>query len=464
MSYRKSVTKYVLAAALVGGVTLFLWFLRDELTLANFSLVYLLSILVSAIYQGTGPSLVAAVISFLCFNFFLVKPLYTFLVADPHELLDLVIYFAVAILTGQLAAQVRRQADNARQRVYEQDILYKLSSTFNQLTDRESVYQALKSILKMDLLAQDVDILPGKIETSSSAQNELYLLLHTEHDIYGTLRVTFDQPPTSSLIRLITASSAQASAALERIELNERARKAHSYQEADRLKTALLHSVSHDLRTPITIIKTSASNLLELHAKLTEAERIEISRTIENEADHLNKMVGNLLDISRLKAGALKINDAWNDLEEVVGDVAARTWQLTHRERIQMRFPDRMPLVRFDYGLMLQALSNLVENSLRYEPADSKIEIVGSFQGGEARVSIINHGPNLLPEERELIWEPFYRGREGNIGLGMAIARGIIEAHKGRLWVEDTIGGGVTFIFSLPVVEDIDLDQDPHCR
>jgi two-component system sensor histidine kinase KdpD len=292
----------------------------------------------------------------------------------------------------------------------------------------------------------------------------LYLLLHTEHDIYGTLRVTFDQAPTPSLIRLITASSAQASAALERIELNERARKAHSYQEADRLKTALLHSVSHDLRTPITIIKTSASNLLELHSKLTEPERMEISRTIESEADHLNKMVGNLLDISRLKAGALKINDAWNDLEEVAGDVAARTWQLTHRERIKMRFPDRMPLVRFDYGLVLQALSNLVENSLRYEPADSKIEIVGSFQEGEARVSIINHGPNLLPEERELIWEPFYHGREGNIGLGMAIARGIIEAHKGRLWVEDTIGGGVTFIFSLPVVEDIDLDQDPHCR
>jgi two-component system sensor histidine kinase KdpD len=464
MSYRKPMTKYVLATALVGGVTLFLWFLRDELTLANFSLVYLLSILVSAIYQGTGPSLVAAVISFLCFNFFLVKPLYTFLVADPHELLDLVIYFAVAILIGQLAAQVRRQADNARQRAYEQDILYKLSSTFNQLTDRESAYQALKSILKMDLLVRDVDILPGKIEASSSAQNELYLLLHTEHDIYGTLRVTFDQAPTPSLIRLITASSAQASAALERIELNERARKAHSYQEADRLKTALLHSVSHDLRTPITIIKTSASNLLELHSKLTEPERMEISRTIENEADHLNKMVGNLLDISRLKAGALKINDAWNDLEEVAGDVAARTWQLTHRERIKMRFPDRMPLVRFDYGLVLQALSNLVENSLRYEPADSKIEIVGSFQEGEAHVSIINHGPNLLPEERELIWEPFYHGREGNIGLGMAIARGIIEAHKGRLWVEDTIGGGVTFIFSLPVVEDIDLDQDPHCR
>jgi two-component system sensor histidine kinase KdpD len=464
MSYRKPMTKYVLATALVGGVTLFLWFLRDELTLANFSLVYLLSILVSAIYQGTGPSLVAAVISFLCFNFFLVKPLYTFLVADPHELLDLVIYFAVAILIGQLAAQVRRQADNARQRAYEQDILYKLSSTFNQLTDRESAYQALKSILKMDLLVRDVDILPGKIEASSSAQNELYLLLHTEHDIYGTLRVTFDQAPTPSLIRLITASSAQASAALERIELNERARKAHSYQEADRLKTALLHSVSHDLRTPITIIKTSASNLLELHSKLTEPERMEISRTIESEADHLNKMVGNLLDISRLKAGALKINDAWNDLEEVAGDVAARTWQLTHRERIKMRFPDRMPLVRFDYGLVLQALSNLVENSLRYEPADSKIEIVGSFQEGEARVSIINHGPNLLPEERELIWEPFYHGREGNIGLGMAIARGIIEAHKGRLWVEDTIGGGVTFIFSLPVVEDIDLDQDPHCR
>ncbi len=463
MLYRKYAAKYVLAAALIGGVTLFLWFLRDELTLANFSLVYLLSILISAIYQGTGPSLVAAVISFLCINFFLVRPLYTFVVADPHELLDLVIFFAVATLTGQLAAQVRRQADNARQHAYEQDILHKLSSTFNQLADRDSVYQALKSILKMDVSARDVDILPGKVEVSASAQTELYLLLHIDSAMYGTLRVTFVQAPTPSLIRLVTACSVQASTALQRIELTERARKAHSYEEADRLKTALLHAVSHDLRTPITIIKTSASNLLVLHSSLSESERIEISRTIESEADHLNKMVSNLLDISRLTAGALQINDAWNDLEEVVGDVAARTWQLTHQERISIRFPSHMPLVRFDYGLVLQALSNLVENSLRYEPADKKIEIVGSFQESEARVAVINHGPDLLPQERELIWEPFYHGREGNIGLGMAIAKGIVEAHKGRLWVEDTMGGGVTLVFSLPVEGEIYLDQDPHC-
>jgi two-component system, OmpR family, sensor histidine kinase KdpD len=463
MSYRKYIAKCLLAAGLIGGVTLFLWFLRDELTLANFSLVYLLSIFISAIYQGTGPSLVASVISFLCINFFLVKPLYTFVVADPHELLDLVIFFAVAILTSQLAAQVRRQADNARQHAHEQDILYKLSSTFNQLTDRDSVYQVLKSILKIELSARNVDMLPGEVEVSASAQTELYLLLQTDSAIYGTLRVTFVQVPIPSLIRLVMACSVQASTALQRIELTERARKAHSYEEADRLKTALLHSVSHDLRTPITIIKTSASNLLELRSSLSESERIESLRTIENEADHLNKMVGNLLDISRLKAGALQMNDDWNDLEEVVGDVAARTWQLTHQERIEIRFPGHMPLVRFDYGLVLQALSNLVENSLRYEPADKKIEIVGNLQEGEARVAVVNHGPNLSLQERKLIWEPFYHGREGNIGLGMAIAKGIIEAHKGRLWVEDTPGGGVTFVFSLPVVGEIYLDQDPHC-
>ena len=179
-------------------------------------------------------------------------------------------------------------------------------------------------------------------------------------------------------------------------------------------------------------------------------------KTIENEADQLNRMVGNLLDISRLEAGALTLNRSLNSLEEVAGDVAARAWQLTHQERIKIVFPDQMPLVAFDYGLIMQALGNLVENSLRYEPDDTRIEIEGSLYGSEARVAVRNHGPDIPAEERQLIMEPFFRGKSGNIGLGLAIAKGIIETHCGALWLEGTPGGGATFIFSLPltVAED----------
>jgi two-component system sensor histidine kinase KdpD len=279
----------------------------------------------------------------LGFNFFLVKPYYTFHVADPRDVLDLFVFFAAATLTGQLASYARRQAEHAQ--------------------------------------------------------------------------------------------------------------RSQAFEEADRLKTALLHAVSHDLRTPITIIKTSASNLLTFYSTLPENERVDMLKVIENEADHLNKMVGNLLDISRLKAGALQMNQSWNSLEEVAGDVAARVWQLTHQERIHICFPDSIPLVYFDYGLILQALSNLIENSLRYEPSDQQIDICGEPVKDEMRVFVRNHGPNISAEERDLIFEPFYHGASGNIGLGLAIAKGIVEAHGGCLWIEDTPGGGATFIFSLPLEE-----------
>lgn len=336
------VRPYAMALGLTLSVTLVLWLLRGNLTAANISLIYVLVVLVVAVSQGTRPSLFASLLSFLSFYFFLVRPLYTFLVADSNELIDLLVFFACAILTGQLAAYARTQA--------------------------------------------------------------------------------------------------------------ERAQRSRTFEDADRLKTALLHAVSHDLRTPITIIKTSASNLLTFYATLPDSEREETLRAIEAEADHLNKMVGNLLDISRLKAGALNINKRLNSLEEVAGDVAARVWQTTHQERLRINFPDDLPPVAFDYGLILQALSNLIDNSLRYEPADRLVEVGGRAVKNEVWCTIANHGPAIDPAERALIFEPFYHGAGGqHVGLGLAIAKGTVEAHGGRLWIDDTPGGGATFVFSLPL-------------
>lgn len=457
---------YLSAILLTAGATLALWFLRDTLTLANFSLIYLLVVLIVAVSQGTRPSLLAALLSFLCFNFFLVQPLYTFLVADPRDLLDLLVFFVSATITGQLASYARRQAEDAHLRAYEQNILYDLARVLNQATRAEEVHNSLKEVLRSLPSVVAIHILPEAAQASAPDRASLYVLLQARDKIYGVLCVVFDSPPTTSLAQLVTACAVQAALALQRIDLAEDAQQRKNFEEADRLKTALLRSVSHDLRTPITIIKTSVSNLLTFHVSLPENERVDMLKTIENEADHLNKMVGNLLDISRLEAGALQINRELNSLEEVAGDVAARIWQLTHQERIKIDFPDTMPLVPFDYGLILQSLSNLVDNALRYEPADRQVEISGSVERLEAHVAIRNHGPTIPPEERNLIMQPFYHGREGNIGLGLVIAKGIIEAHCGRLWFEDTPGGGATFILALPIVVtkgDGPIDEDFGC-
>jgi len=161
-------------------------------------------------------------------------------------------------------------------------------------------------------------------------------------------------------------------------------------------------------------------------------------------------MVGNLLDLSRLQAGVLVINRDWNALSDIAGDVAARAWERYRAERIRLVFPADLPLVRFDYGLMLQALGNVVENALRYEPDSSQIEIRGDPLPSEVRLLVVNHGPTIPPAERERIMEPFYHEENGHVGLGLAISKGIVEAHRGRIWVEGTPGGGATFVLALP--------------
>jgi len=442
---------YLLAVLVVSMITFGLWWLREDLTLANFSLIYIVGTFVVAIWLGTGPSLLAAVLTFINFNFFLIKPYYTLSVEDPREVIDLLVYLLVAVIASQLAAYARQQAEAARLHAAEQNVLYSLSSAFNQLTDRANIVQVLQQRLPEYLPVQDVEVLPQKVERPSEDKpTESFLVLQAGQSIYGTLRVTFTAVPTDSQMRLLMACTVQASMALQRIQLAESAQRSQSLEEADRLKTALLRAVSHDLRTPLTIIKTSAENLTDLHDRLPEAEQLEMIRTINQEADHLNKLVGNLLDMSRLQAGAVTINRHWNALNEVAGDVAAHTWQRYQAERIRLDFAPDFPLVLFDYGLLLQAVSNVVENALRYEPPESVVVVRGETDATEVRLLIVNHGPTIPNNLKAQVMEPFFHGKDGRIGLGLAISKGIVELHHGRLWVEDTPGGGATFILALP--------------
>lgn len=438
-------------------VTLIMWLLRSTLSLANFGAIYILAVLILAIRRGTRTALAAAFVSFLCLNFFLVQPYYTFAIEDPREVIDLFVFLTSAVLVGQLAARARQQTQAAQQRAYEQEILYRLTQTFNQIASADQVQEALLEMLKSDLGVRLASVLPDTAPPQPIADGAThYLVLQMDDQIYGTLCVVLELEPSSEKLRLLHACAYQAAMALRRIELTERARKSQQFEEADRMKTALLHAVSHDLRTPVTVIKTSASNLSRLGEQLAPDERRELSQTIEDEADQLDDLIGELLDMSRLRAGALQLNLAMNSLEEVAGDAAARAFQRTKQERIRLNFPDDLPLVLFDYRLLLQALINLVDNSLRYEPPESRIELRGEAAGGEARLVIVNHGRNLTADERTHIMEPFFRGQEGHVGLGLAIAKGIIEAHHGRLWAEDTLGGGVTFEMALPLEQEGD--------
>jgi two-component system sensor histidine kinase KdpD len=445
------VRNYAIAALSCVVITLFAWQLRQTLTLANFAMIYILVVLVIAIRLGTFAAMSAAFISFLCINFFLTEPYYTFIVAKTQDVIELVVFIIVAVLSGQLGARARRQADEAQQRADEQEILYRLTGLMNQIADKEAVYKVLTDMMEQVFQARQAYILPYKSEPQLPDRTVHFLLLEAGDQIYGTLCVAFPNALSEQQRRLLQACTGQASMALQRIELGEQARASQQFEEADRLKTAILRAISHDLRTPITVIKTSAANLRTLGERLPPVERLELSETIENEADHLNHLIGNLLDLSRLQAGALMLNRELNSLEEVVGDVAARMWQKVGQERIEMKFEPELPLVAFDYGLILQALTNLVDNALRYEPAESKIEIWGCLGQNGVQLKVIDHGITISLDERERILEPFYHGSDGHIGLGLPIAKGIIEAHDGTLMLEDTPNGGTTFVLTLPV-------------
>lgn len=441
-------------------LTLLLLPFRSAFTIANVTMIFLLMAIVVAVTRGTLPGLWTAFISFMAINFFFVQPEYTLWVADPREVFDLIVFLAAGAVAVRLGAHARQQTETARLRVHEQAVLYRLTRTFNQLATREDVLNALMEIVREEFAARQVDVLPDAAEAAPSDLAVHYLLLQAGETVYATMRAAFDKPLPQPRIDLLNTGVAQAAMALQRIDLSERARKSRQYEEADNLKTALLHAVSHDLRTPITIIKTSASNLRRLGDALPQTERQEIAETIETEADQLDRLVGNLLDMSRLRAGVLRLSSSLNSLEEVAGDVAARVWQVTKQERIKIAFPDDMPLVEFDYGLLMQALTNLVDNSLRYEPPASLVEIRGDWHAGEALLKVVNHGETIPDDVKAHMMEPFYHGRDGHIGLGLPIARGIIEAHHGALRVEDTPGGGATFVIMLPYKEEARVEAE----
>lgn len=452
----RSPGKYLLALLLVGLTTLVLFLLRDRLTLANESLLYMLVTLIAAVWLGTWPSVLAAVAGFFAINFFFVEPYYTLDVADPRDLLDLLIYLAAALIAGGLADYASRQAEAAGLNAEQQEILYNLTSALNPLTEPEPIRVELRRVLLGRMGAEQVDFLPHAaarpVDLSGSA---VFILLEAGDTVYGTARVVYAQPPNASRYRLLLACAGQAALALQRVDLTNQAARGRTLAEADQLKTAILHAVSHDLRTPITIIKTSAANLDNLGDRLPAAERRELAHSIETQADELDRLVGNLLDLSRLQAGAVVLREDLNSLEEIAGDVAARAYAAHRAERITLDFPDDLPLVRFDYGLMLQALGNVVDNALRHEPAGKRVIIRGRALADAVLLEVVNHGPTIAVAEREQVMEPFYQSRDGRsqqggVGLGLAIARGILEAHHGQIRVEDTPSGGATFVMRLP--------------
>jgi two-component system sensor histidine kinase KdpD len=251
------------------------------------------------------------------------------------------------------------------------------------------------------------------------------------------------------------AVASEAAIAVQRAELAQAAAHADALEEADQLKTALLNAVSHDLRTPLASIIASAGSLQQTEVNWTDEERLGFAEAIEQQAQRLDRLVGNLLDLSRMESGSLKPEKGWYDLSALIGEVLGRLQAMLAQHAVSLDLPDDLPPVSLDYIEIDEVLTNLLENATKYTPPGTEITVSAREVGPEVLVEVADHGPGLPAEALKRIFDPFVRidgSKARGTGLGLAVARGLIEAHSGRIWAENRPGGGAKFVFTLPLV------------
>jgi len=461
--------RYGISLASVALTTLVLIQL-PSLRQANTALLYLLVVLLSATMLGLGPAMLASVLAFLGFNFFFVAPLHTFTVADSQDVVRLLTFLAVAIIASSLAGRARNQADTAQRSAMELATLYGLSQTISAelATDRilHVVAQTTAHLLNVPLCAvllyDDDGRLAERARSGDSPpepSRRVDTFLRIGPRVLGVLRVTqrtLDDSLTKAEHGRLEMIASQVVLALERARLTEQANHSRTLAEAERMKGGLLASVSHDLRTPLAVIKGAVTNLLDDTIAWDSDARRDLLNAINEEADHLNRLVGNLLEMSRIEAGVQPPGRSSQDIGELVADVVNRMSARLATHRVILHIPADLPAVQISYTQIDQVLTNLLENAIKYTPKDTPITIEAGVERNSMRIEVRDQGPGIPTGLSTRIFEKFVRvaGQERHadgMGLGLAICKGIVEMHTGRIWAENLPTGGTRFIFTLPL-------------
>jgi two-component system sensor histidine kinase KdpD len=464
-SLLSSTWKYVLAFLLIAFITALFFGLRDELDKTLIALLYLIPLGMITAQFGLGPGITSALITFLAFNYFFIQPYYTFTVHQPTDIVILVVFLIVAVVISQLVARAQAGLAAATAREREATQLYELSTALTGLNNDHAIAQILAKQVRAVAESEYVELtitgahafayrLPEV--TPPARPPELIVPIEAVRGLLGEIRLWRITPPiSSSEKRLFRTFASQGALALERAWLTQAESRARVLEESDQLKSAILSSVSHELRTPLSTIKAAASSLRGKEVGWDSPARAELIAAIDDEADHLNMLVGNLLDMSRIESGALKPKREWNILPEIVGSVLARMKRFSESHQIKVDVAESLPLVPVDFVQMEQVFTNLVSNSLKYAPAKTLVCIRARVEEGSIHVQVSNQGPQVPPNDLERIFDKFYRitaaDRVTGTGLGLSICKGIIEAHGGRIWAEN-VPDGLAFNFTLPLI------------
>ena len=440
--------------------------------------LYLLPVMVSTALWGLMPGILAALTAFFVFNYFYFEPYHTLQVHKTQDIITLIIFLIVAVVISQLIGRTRQGMRLAQSREWEATRMYELLTALSGLQDERSIARELADLtLKtfqldhvelsvVDEASNELTIHSGDPGSLGAESQSMEQVLRTARGEEGVMHIWHHRPPFSPQeARLLDAYLNQGALALERVRLTRSENKSHVLEESDRLKSSLLNSVSHELRTPLAVIKASVSSIRMDQGKMNEEARQDLLATIEEETDHLNLLVGNLLDMSRIESGALIPKKEWNSIEEIAVGVAAKMRKHLHSHQITMNFPDDLPLVPTDYVLIGQVFMNLISNSVKYAPEDTTITISAANQGDFLHVIVANQGPPVPTQHLERIFDKFNRLTESaqvtGTGLGLSICKGIIETHGGRIWAENR-EGNFEFHFSIPTTMDGTLPIIPR--
>ncbi|HLE13361.1 MAG TPA: ATP-binding protein [Anaerolineales bacterium] len=463
---------YLLTVLLTSLATGVLFVLRGSISPAIVALLYLLPVGLSTFLWGLGPGILAAFAAFLAFNYFFILPYYTLFVHQTQDLLALLVFLGVAVVISQMVGRMRASLARATDREREAVRLAELSTQLAGVKDEQAIAQALAERALEAFQADRVDIYvegqsgsqPILLQKSGAnppgvSKPDLLIPLQSGHGMLGEVRLWRQDPPLRMADeRLLLAFASQGVLALERARLSQAETRARVLEESDRLKSSLLSSVSHELRSPLATIKAGVSSLRSGEVSWESEARVELMEMIEEETDRLNRLVGNLLNMSRIEAGALHPQRRWNVLSEIVGGVVKRMEMAARQHRIEVDVPADLPLVPVDYLQMEQVFGNLISNSLKYSPPGTTVRICARpGEGQVVTVQVSNQGPPVPQEHLERIFDKFYRitasDRITGTGLGLSICKGIVEAHGGRIWAEN-LPGGFAFNFTLPSTWD----------
>jgi two-component system sensor histidine kinase KdpD len=495
--------RYLWALLACLATTLIATPLQPYFDLANIVMLFLLTVVLIAVRFGRGPAVLAAFVSVASFDFFFVPPRFSFAVSDVQYLLTLVVMLAIALITGQMTAGLRYQARIASSREERARALYEFARDMSSLLQTEQVVEAANKFIAGTfhasvaiLIPDDQDRLelhdPGGIALTTDLRAAaqwaydksepagagtdtlpgsefLYLPLRAPMRTRGVLAIKAAnrrQLMVPEQRRHLDTFAALVAIALERVHYVEVAQQALIRMESERLRNSLLAALSHDLRTPLAALVGLAESLELTKPELSGLQR-DTAQAIAEEARRMNALVNNLLDMARIESGDVKLRREWQSVEEVVGSALKAIQPALADKRIEVALPPDLPLVEFDATLIERVLYNLLENAGKYTPAGSVVRIAAEVSGDELLVAVSDDGPGVPQAQREAIFDKFTRGsRESatpGVGLGLAISRAIVEAHGGKIWVEDNAGKGARFCFTLPlgVPPDMPLPEEP---